>query len=93
MFVNGCNMSAADLYHNIANLSLVRPPGLEPIYSNMGFGAIGRALEKIQGPTWEYQLQKRVLEPLGMVHSGTEFTDEVKKYLAVGYNQDGSEAG
>ena len=69
------------------------PPGQQPAYSNLGFGLLGRVLEKIQGPTWEEQVNKMVFQPMGMNNSGNSFTPESTKDLAVGYYSDGSVAG
>ena len=74
-------------------MKLMWPPGFQPEYSNLGFGLLGRVLEKIQGPTWEDQVQKMVIEPLTMNNSGNSFTPETIKNLAVGYYSDGSKAG
>ena len=91
---HGCNMSYDKLYDNIAKLQLIAPPGQAPRYSNLGFGALGRALEKVDGSlSWEDLLQKLILDPLEMKSSGVNFTEQVKESLAIGYNSDGTEAG
>lgn len=92
IFIRGCNLTYAEIYDNLAKLALMSPPGLKPSYSNLGFAALGRTLEKIQGPNWEDQVQQQVLKPLGMTHSGNSFTPEVLEYLAVGYTPDGTAA-
>ena len=90
MYINGCSTPYDELYENIAKLKLISPPGQSPSYSNMGFGALGRALAKASGSDWEYLLQKQVIAPLELKSTGVDFTDDVKKILATGYNTDGS---
>lgn len=93
IFDTGCNLSYEKIYENLSKMKLMWPPGFQPEYSNLGFGLLGRVLEKIQGPTWEDQVQKMVFEPLAMNNSGNSFTPETIKNLAVGYYSDGSKAG
>ena len=93
IFVTGCKLSYEKIYENLAKMELMYPPGEQPAYSNLGFGLLGRVLEKIRGPTWEEQLKKMILDPLGMTNSGNSFTPESIKELAVGYYPDGSIAG
>ena len=93
IFDTGCTATYDEIYQRLAESELMLPPGLQPSYSNLGFALLGRSLEVIDGPTWEDQVQKRILGPLGMKHSGTIITDDVKKFLAVGYYPDGSVAG
>lgn len=90
ILVSGCNLTYDEIYENLSKETLIFPPGSYPSYSNLGFAILGHALEKIQGQTWEKQLQEMVLEPLGMAHSGNSFTSEVMKYLAVGYSPNGT---
>ena len=92
IFITGCNLTYDKIYENLAKLQLMSPPGSVPSYSNLGFGILGRTLEKIKGPNWETVLLKTILEPLGMKHSGNNFTADVMKYLAVGYAPDGTVA-
>ena len=93
IFDTGCNLSYEKIYENLSKMKLMWPPGFQPEYSNLGFGLLGRVLEKIQGPTWEDQVRKMVFEPLAMNNSGNSFTPETIKNLAVGYYSDGSKAG
>ena len=90
IFITGCTATYDEIYQRLAGSELMLPPGLQPSYSNLGFALLGRSLEVVDGPTWEDQVQKRILGPLGMAHSGTTITDEVKTFLAVGYYPDGS---
>lgn len=93
MFVTGCNLSDADMYKNLANIELMYPPGQQPAYSNLGFGLLGRALEKITNAKWEDSVKKMVFDQLGMTTSGNTFTPSDIEKLAIGYYTNGSEAG
>ena len=93
LFDTGCNLSYAELYDNLSKMRLMFPPGTQPAYSNLGFGLLGRVLEKIQGPTWEEQVAETVFKPLVMNNSGNSFTPETVKNIAVGYYPDGTKAG
>ena len=93
LFETGCNLSYSQLYDNLSKMRLMFPPGMQPEYSNLGFGLLGRVLEKIQGPTWEDQVAEMVFKPLNMTNSGNSYTTESIKNLAVGYYSDGTEAG
>lgn len=93
LFVTGCNLSDADIYKNLADIELLYPPGEQPLYSNLGFGLLGRALEKMAQSRWEEAVKKMVFEPLGMTSSGNTFTPEDLKKLAFGYYPHGTQAG
>ena len=81
-------------------MRLMFPPGTQPQYSNLGFGLLGRVLEKVGGGerggvggvTWEDMLVDMVLKPLGMNNSGNSFNSETIKDIAVGYYPDGTPA-
>ena len=93
MFILGCNSTDKEIYNNIAMLKLISPPGSQPSYSNMGFAALGHALGNIMDTSWEKLLDKMVLSPLGLQSSGVDYNEHVKKTLAIGYTEDGTEAG
>jgi CubicO group peptidase (beta-lactamase class C family) len=48
----------------------VVPPNVRPVYSNVGFGLLGRLLEGPAGTAWEDYLSANVLKPLGMTNTG-----------------------
>lgn len=47
-------------------------PGTDIHYSNVGYAALGRVIERVTGQTFAAALRERVLEPLGMPDSGIE---------------------
>lgn len=93
LFSTGCNITDKQMYTNLATLELMYPPGLQPSYSNLGFGLLGRVLERMKGPTWELELREAILDPLNMTNSGNTFTPSAVSRLAVGYYPDGAVAG
>lgn len=56
-------------WKKLANLDLVGPPGELFRYSDVGFIALGRIVEKVSGMSLDEFTKKRVFEPLGMVDS------------------------
>ena len=93
IFDTGCSLPYDKIYENLSKMKLMFPPGFQPEYSNLGFGLLGRALEKVQGSSWEEQVVKMVFDPLAMNNSGNFFTPETIRNLAVGYYSNGAKAG
>lgn len=60
----------------------VYEPGARIKYSNAGIATAGFVLEKIHEQPFARFLGKSLLEPMGMLHSSFEPTDETKKHLA-----------
>uniref|UniRef100_UPI000363B2F3 serine hydrolase domain-containing protein n=1 Tax=Pseudomonas asplenii TaxID=53407 RepID=UPI000363B2F3 len=62
--------SALDqLPQRVSGLWLSTPPGRQVAYSNLGYALVGAAIERSSGETFENQLQKTLLQPLGMTQS------------------------
>lgn len=57
-------------WKKLANLDLVGPPGELFRYSDVGFIALGRVVEKVSGMSLDEFTRKRIFEPLGMADSG-----------------------
>lgn len=93
IFLTGCDLSDADIYKNLADIELMYPPGQQPAYSNLGFGLLGRTLEKITNSKWEDSVKTMVFDQLGMTTVGNTFTSDDIKKLALGYYANGSQAG
>ncbi|WP_347350062.1 serine hydrolase domain-containing protein [Intrasporangium sp.] len=53
-------------------------------YSNLAYGLLGQIVELVTGQAWEDAVRERVLEPLGMTHTGLTPTAE----RALGYQVD-----
>lgn len=57
-------------WKNLANLDLVGPPGELFRYSDVGFIALGRIVEKVSGQTLDQFARDRIFQPLAMHDSG-----------------------
>lgn len=61
------------------------PPGEHFHYSNVGYKAVGLALENVTGKSVADLVRERVVEPLGMKSTTTTIINDVREKLAVGY--------
>ena len=52
------------LYDLLANVKLVSDPGTAELYSNLGFGLLGHALERAAGKPFDQLLQEMICAPL-----------------------------
>lgn len=62
---------SADLQRYLSAAPLRFAPGNGLHYSNVGYGALGQAIEQASGQSYDEALAERVLTPLGMTSSGT----------------------
>ncbi|HKB03027.1 MAG TPA: serine hydrolase, partial [Gemmataceae bacterium] len=77
------------LYKALAKTRLRWRPGSRDDYSNYGVGLLGHALELRAGQPYESLLIERVLRPLGMNDTVIALSDEHKKRMAAGHDEDG----
>jgi CubicO group peptidase (beta-lactamase class C family) len=63
------------------------PPGERHYYSNVGYRALGYALEETTGLRYRDLLRDLILEPLGLEHTEPEITAEMRARMAVGYDR------
>jgi CubicO group peptidase (beta-lactamase class C family) len=70
--------------------TLTRDPGERYEYSNLGVGLLGHALALRAGVSYEELVRRRILEPLGMSHTGMTLTPEMQEWMAKGHNQAGA---
>ncbi len=61
------------------------PPGTFFHYSNVGYKALGLALEALTGQSYGEIIQERVLAPLEMAASVPAITHDTRRRMAVGY--------
>jgi len=61
------------------------PPGARLNYSNVGYVALGRVIEKVTGKSYESHLREAILAPLGMVDTGVDRRQALEKGRAAGY--------
>lgn len=60
-------------------------PGTQWSYSNSGYMLLGYIIEKVTGQPYEQAVRERIFKPLGMTHSGFDFTHLVNVNKATGY--------
>ncbi|MEO8226940.1 MAG: serine hydrolase [Gemmatimonadota bacterium] len=79
----------AQLYAFLNEYQLIRDPGAEYEYSNLGVGLLGLALARRADMSYEQLLTERVLRPLGMNDTRITLTDDMRRRFATGH-ADGS---
>ncbi|MEO0425630.1 MAG: serine hydrolase domain-containing protein [Pseudomonadota bacterium] len=72
----------------IASLALKFPPGEDYYYSNANYYLLGLILEAATGERYEALLEERILEPLGLEHTGQIYLAEANT-VAPTYLRDG----
>jgi D-alanyl-D-alanine carboxypeptidase len=60
-------------------------PGERLNYSNLGYQALGRVVEKVTAKTYEAQLREAILDPLGMKDTGGGWPGASSEGRATGY--------
>jgi CubicO group peptidase (beta-lactamase class C family) len=67
-------------------------PGTKYDYSNSGYILLGMIIEKVTGKSYFRVVRQNIFEPLGMNHTGFDFTDLKSNDKAIGYSSDLSQA-
>ena len=71
------------LYDHLANVSLESDPGTEELYSNLGFGLLGHALECAADKPFDQLLKETICEPLQLERTAIPTDDTL--HTATGY--------
>src|SRR4029079_1959957 len=66
-------------------LSFSNPPGQEYDYSNLGFVLLGQVITKAAKMPVQRYITENLLRPLGMDHTGWEYSNYASGKFAVGY--------
>lgn len=69
-------------------LSFSNAPGVQYEYSNLGFVLLGKVVSKAAGMRFQDYVTRRILQPLGMMHTRWEYTQAAPGKLALGYRWD-----
>ncbi|HJQ21130.1 MAG TPA: serine hydrolase [Gemmatimonadaceae bacterium] len=77
------------MYDFLARYELPRDPGAQYEYSNLGVGLLGHALALRAGMSYGALVRERVLEPLGMTHTGIALTPDMQAHMSLGHDGDG----
>ncbi len=75
------------LYDHLANTKLASDPGTEELYSNLGFGLLGHALERAAGKPFDRLLQEMICDPLKLEQTAIQSDDKLQP--ATGYDASG----
>ncbi|MCA1916426.1 serine hydrolase [Methanospirillum hungatei] len=78
-------LSFNDTCEWLETTKLLAPPGYQYLYSNLGAAIAGASIAQAYGETYPDLLEKMILKPLGMTHSGASWTMEDLKRRANGY--------
>ncbi len=84
--------SLPDLYAWLNQYQLPRAPGLEYVYSNLGYSLLGDILARLAGTDYATLELQDVSQPLGLVDTREALTPDETGRLAQGYGYDGSPA-
>ena len=88
-------LNPLDVYSNQALFEFVdryrtgNVPGLFHRYSNVGPALLGELLARRAKVDYETALRRRILEPLGMRHTGLALTPELRAAHALGHTMEG----
>jgi len=80
-------------FEEAAKLPRESAPGERLNYSNLGFQALGRVVEKVTGRSYEARLREAILDPLGMKDSGGGWPAGPSEGRATGYLFDPASGG
>jgi CubicO group peptidase (beta-lactamase class C family) len=72
-------------FEDAAKMPRDAAPGERLNYSNLGYTALGRVIEKVAGRSYEAQLREAILAPLGMKDSGCDRRETPREDRATGY--------
>ena len=72
-------------FEEAAKLPREYAPGKRLNYSNLGYSALARVIEKVTGKTYEALLREGILDPLGMKDSGCDWRGASPDSRATGY--------
>ena len=72
---------------SLPRTTFAHPPGLEYLYSNIGYATLGLALERAAKQPYTEYVAEHILRPLAMTRSGFEATADIRKNLAHGFTR------
>ncbi|MBC8356886.1 MAG: beta-lactamase family protein [Planctomycetes bacterium] len=72
------------LYDHLAYVRLAYDPGTDEIYSNLGMGLLGHALERAADKPFDQLVQEMICEPLSLERTAIRVDDKLR--MATGYS-------
>ena len=88
-FENEQDPSEASVLGSLAKTTLDRSPGLESVYSNLGFGLLGIVVSRAAKQPLHDVIASRIFRPLGMTSSGWDAASVPGGHLAPAFGEDG----
>lgn len=86
-WANGlADYTVEDLYAFLSTHTLIRDPGVEYEYSNLGVGLLGHLIALKVGTNYESLVVERICKPLGMESTRVTLTPESKVRTATGHD-------
>lgn len=86
------DLTLADLFGDLRNAGNLKGKG-KVLYSNLGMGLLGHALEHATGETLEALMRRTMFDPLEMTMTGFAMTPDMDNALVAGHTANGSETG
>jgi len=83
--LSGMARTPAEIIQLTQDKPLEFAPGTKFKYDNTGYVLLGYVIEKVTGRSYEEQLQKAILDPLGMRDTGFDHYTAILKHRAEGY--------
>ncbi len=78
-------LSFNDTCRWLGKTELLAPPGYQYLYSNLGAAIAGASIAQAYGLSYPELLEDKILNPLGMTHTGATWTMEDLDRRATGY--------
>jgi len=87
---NLCPYTQSQMIQRLKNLSLLREPGKEPQYSNLGFALLGQVLGQRfgNGRGFEGWMEDNMLSTFGTTDTTFALSESIKQRIPVGYTSD-----
>lgn len=79
------HLTEPDLARILDGALMSRVPGVHFEYSNLGWAILGRVIERVTGQSAREYIQREILTPLGMTHTGWEAGAFPSGTVAFGY--------
>lgn len=84
------NYTTKDLFADVSAIKLGNEPGKVSVYSNYGFGLLGKLLELKAGKSYEELIQQNVCAPLGLPDTTTQLSAKQRELLTPGHDGNGN---
>ena len=76
-----------EIIFHIENLEAVFPAAIKWKYSNLAYALLGEVIAAVSGKPFDEYVERNILKPLDMSHSGVTLSSINRKRLATGYGR------